>query len=119
MEMLGVVLWSDPKSKTAVFWCDDHGDLAYFTAQAGDPEYYEAFCAGDMVSFELVFERNMRRACNPSLVQQSVCEGLDGHLRDAARNAPRAGADDGQTVVPFRARDGAERLLPKRSAQNR
>lgn len=30
--MLGVVLWADIDDRKAVIWCEDHGNLAYYTA---------------------------------------------------------------------------------------
>ena len=59
--MYGVVLWSDARSNKAVFWCEDHGDLAYFQ---GDPatvnQTTSCFDAGDLVQFEVYHEAKLR-----------------------------------------------------------
>lgn len=82
--MLGVVLWCDKQSRKAVFWCEDHRDLAYYEATTdlaiGKPE----FDAGDIVRFELREDPYLRRAYNPCVVSDKGCSELPGWLRSTA-----------------------------------
>lgn len=78
--MLGVVIWSNPQERKAVIWCEDHGDLAYFSGETsvfGDI----GLDAGDLVDFEMTTERDLRRAHNPRLVTEDAYQGLDEQLR--------------------------------------
>lgn len=65
--MNGVVLWHDNTGGTAVIWCEDHADLAYFSAKmdaaalgrgAGD------LAAGDLLVFDIMMVGQQRRASN-------------------------------------------------------
>lgn len=103
--MIGIVLWSDPNDRKAVFWCEDHGDLAYYTGSLDRIGACSTFTAGDMVQFDVYCETECRRAANPSLVQQNACEGLDHHLRQRARETDRKiTPDTGGKVLAFRAK---------------
>lgn len=74
LNMFGVVLWSDVDERKAVIWCEDHGDLAFYTQ--ADCGSRVAFDPGDWVQFDLTLERNMRFAENPRLVAEGFCNGL-------------------------------------------
>ncbi|WP_370401285.1 hypothetical protein [Sulfitobacter sp. JB4-11] len=83
--MIGVVLWSDPDGKSAVFWCEDQGDLAYFE-QTEEPHVGgRLFVAGDMLSFDVAYEGRMRRASNPQVLVQHVGKSLPAQLRQTAK----------------------------------
>ena len=92
--MLGVVLWCDTQSRKAVFWCEDHRDLAYYEAttdpKCGMPE----FDAGDIVRFELRDDPYLRRAYDPCVVSDKSYSELPGWLRSTASvkltSGPRA-----------------------------
>lgn len=96
--MIGVVLWSDASDRKAVFWCEDHGDLAFYEQADGglDPEAF--FDAGDMVQFDVRIEANMRQARNARLVLEQACVGLPERL--AGKRPTRTSGKTG-TVVPF------------------
>lgn len=79
--MMGVVLWSDLDDQKAVFWCEDHGDLAYYDALAEGEICFDLLNAGDMVRFDVTLVHKVRRASNAQLVEQKVCHGLQDHLR--------------------------------------
>lgn len=103
--MIGVVLWSDPTDQKAVFWCEDQGDLAYYTSAPDDEDHHALFNAGDMVLFDVSVEKNYRKARNPRLIQENACTGLQSSLRETAevsggtaRQAPRS------NVVPLHAK---------------
>lgn len=81
--MYGVVLWSDQVDGKAVIWCEDHGDLAYFS-RALDGDAMPDLDAGDMVQFDLRQETRIRRATNPRLVVNQHCAGLADGLSQAA-----------------------------------
>ncbi|MEW9918662.1 hypothetical protein AB2B41_03550 [Marimonas sp. MJW-29] len=101
--MIGVVLWSDAAEQKAVFWCEDHGDLAYYDASRDEGKGKSAFCAGDMVEFDLSLERQVRRAHNASLIRPKVCHGLQDHLRANAKRqrAKNAAQERGGEVIAF------------------
>ncbi|MDF1727860.1 MAG: hypothetical protein P1U53_08925 [Sulfitobacter sp.] len=83
--MIGVVLWSDPAKGQAVFWCEDHGDLAYFSVGQDLSCAENAFTPGDMVEFDMTGRAEYREAQRPRLVRQQECLGLQRGLRAAAR----------------------------------
>lgn len=101
--MIGLVIWSDPKEKKAVFWCEDHGDLAYFDAghagTSGDAVDIPHLRAGDMVSFDLSVSGSVRRAHNPSMVTPKVCDGIQDHLLANGKVAGRDG--ERKTMVNY------------------
>ena len=98
--MIGVVLWSDPVDRKAVFWCEDQGDLAFYDSQIDTEDGYGFFDAGDLVQFEVSMERRMRLAHNAQLVRQNACTDLPDRLMEGAgqsSDAPSGGAK----IVPF------------------
>jgi len=108
--MMGVVLWSDTEDQKAVFWCEDHGDLAYFDASLDETLEQRLLHPGDMVQFDVSVVRKVRRAHNASLVETEVCNGLQEKLRDEARQ------NDDPLVAPLPA--NVVQLVP-REAQRR
>lgn len=123
--MFGVVLWSDTQAKSAVIWCEDHGDLAFYK----NPEQVQdtRFDAGDWVQFDVELERQQRLAVNPRLVAEGLYPELAGQLSTVSDNAmgsgghrptpirvqPRRVAE----VIPFNARrPGRERELNEDAA---
>ncbi|MGC1496725.1 MAG: hypothetical protein WA790_13025 [Sulfitobacter sp.] len=104
--MIGVVLWSDPADRKAVFWCEDQGDLAYYEDMSQEQDGFGFFDAGDMVQFEIKMERKLRRAQHPTLIQEHACSGLPESLRSTA---PRKSVDTGTRksakIIAFGKRD--------------
>lgn len=85
--MMGLVLWCDLDDQKAVFWCEDHGDLAYYDSSTEETVDFDRFGAGDMVMFDVILERKIRKARNACIVEQKVSNGLQDALRkSAARN---------------------------------
>jgi hypothetical protein len=93
--MYGVVLWSDSSAQKAVIWCEDQGELAFYTPSDRSVHNAPSLDAGDLVRFDVTVQKNMRRASNPQLLQQSHSPNLQTSLRssgagdqsdDAARN---------------------------------
>lgn len=108
--MIGVVLWSDPDGKSAVFWCEDQGDLAYFERQDEGYVAGSLYVAGDMVEFDVHYDGKMRRAVDPQLLHEKVCQNLPSRLRQTAQSQAdakqqAAAAQTGSAkVVPFEGR---------------
>lgn len=112
--MIGVVLWSDVAEQKAVFWCEDHGDLAYYDASVDTTRGASAFCAGDMVEFDLSFEQEIRRAHNACLIMPKVCHGLQEHLRANAKIVRKTAAVEAEpsgNVVAFSRKAAGEASL--------
>ncbi|MEC3862197.1 hypothetical protein VK792_12960 [Mesobacterium sp. TK19101] len=80
--MYGVVLWSDESERKAVIWCEDHGELAYFSANDQSALSGMPLDAGDLIQFDVRTERDLRRARNLRLVGErqypAIAERLTG-----------------------------------------
>ena len=115
--MIGVVLWSDAEAGKAVIWCEDHGDLAFYSTPEGDAVPRIFFDAGDMVSFEIKVERSMRCVTNPTLVVEKAGQSLPEALRHLT-SAPAPRSEAGASVVKFEQRPHGAKLpvLRKRAA---
>ena len=84
--MMGLVLWCDLNDQKAVFWCEDHGDLAFYDASQEVAADFGLLGAGDMVKFDVTLQSKIRRAHNACLVEQKVCNGLQDKLRQSAEH---------------------------------
>ncbi|SMP22734.1 hypothetical protein [Shimia sagamensis] len=83
--MNGVVLWHDNTGGTAVIWCEDHADLAYFSAETDAGALgsgAEKLAAGDLVVFDVMVIGRQRRASN--LRRLAPGTPLADHLLQAA-----------------------------------
>ncbi|UWR20945.1 cold shock domain-containing protein [Sulfitobacter sp. S190] len=92
--MYGVVLWSDTSHRKAVFWCEDHGDLAFYNPEGPSAE---GFGAGDMVQFDIEQAPKLRRAINPRLIDRQGHPDLPDQLRQEASKQPATAR-----ILPFR-----------------
>lgn len=103
--MIGVVLWSDQTDRKAVFWCEDHGDLAYY--EASDPNFDGSafFDAGDMVQFDVAVECRLRKAFNPIVVKEQACAGLPETLKRTASAQTQTSSGSSAKVIPFTRKD--------------
>lgn len=109
--MIGIVLWSDPADRKAVFWCEDQGDLAYFEDLDLADAAQDFFYAGDMVQFEVSSELRLRKAHDPKLLYEQTCSDLpDALRRNAAIAQPQDNLAESATVIPF-APLGTEKVL--------
>lgn len=102
--MIGLVIWSDEAEKKAVFWCEDHGDLAYYNAELDNRRFPPHLRPGDMVRFDVNCVQNIRRAQNAELVSRRTCTGIQDELRQRAATRDNAAAQDawdGSNVVRF------------------
>ncbi|MFP7673240.1 hypothetical protein ACG74X_07770 [Marivita sp. S0852] len=87
--MFGVVLWSDTTAQKAVIWCEDQGELAYYTPEECIHEA-PSLDAGDLVQFDVTVKQNVRKASNPQLLMQSHSPDLPRKLK--ASNLASSGA---------------------------
>ncbi len=123
--MFGVVLWSDTIDNKAVIWCEDHGDLAYFSgkselASGRGGEVFATLDAGDLVHFELQEGAKMRHVRNPQLIEQgghvALGEMLRGQPHEASRSAsnlsPKAPSNAAYSaqIIPFARKDDRQSL---------
>ncbi|MEX0304333.1 MAG: hypothetical protein AB3N24_18080 [Leisingera sp.] len=99
--MIGVVLWSDEPLNKAVIWCDDQGDLAFYSNKA--EANTQVLNPGDWVEFDLTLSGNFRIAENLSVLLEQGSPDLAEKLSAAAGccKSPAAGAHDSGKVVPF------------------
>lgn len=99
-------MWSDPRACRAVFWCEDHGDLAYYTADPISNPEAAAFCAGDLVQFDVTVRSDFRAASNARLVGGKVSDTLQADLKQTADRAGqmRCGAE-ASNIVAFNLND--------------
>ena len=88
--MFGVVLWSDATAQKAVIWCEDQGELAYYTPAENSVHQAPALDAGDLIQFDVTIQKNMRRATNPQLLQPSHSPDLPNNLRASQKKPDTA-----------------------------
>lgn len=98
--MYGVVLWSDDAENKAVFWCEDHGDLAFF--HGTEDTAAMAFDAGDLVEFDVYIDCKLRRARNACVVHQAMSPDLPRTL--LTYTTPEKRVTGIGNVIPFQAR---------------
>lgn len=83
----GVVLWSDKNDRTAIIWCDDHGDLAFYrdTETAGDAKAMPE--VGDLVCFDIEDRGALRYARDLKAVNEGRFPDIAERLTHAAECA--------------------------------
>ncbi|CAN0581447.1 unnamed protein product, partial [Ectocarpus sp. 12 AP-2014] len=99
--MFGVVLWSDRNDSKAVVWCEDHGDLAYFSEPLDDEGCRLEI--GDLIHFEVSLEQDLRLVQKPRKVTNGAFQGL----ADTLRMLPT----EGPVVVPGKCQDEAADVI--------
>ncbi|MGP6086245.1 hypothetical protein [Antarctobacter jejuensis] len=98
-QMLGVILWADANDRKAVIWCEDHGNLAYYTGSEQNLHDGMNLDAGDLIQFELREDRDMRRARNLRRVDAGYAPSIVHDLRKCREPAPQCSSAG--TVVEF------------------
>ncbi|QPM89417.1 hypothetical protein PSAL_006360 [Pseudooceanicola algae] len=125
--MFGIVLWRSPDSKSAVVWCEDHGDLAFFRSGTSRTTKGEICLeAGDLLQFDLSEFGEIRLVEDPHLIEEEHYPCLARRLREAgggvksAREMPQMEAqagtnvgNHGRTVVPFPGKFVDDREQPR------
>ncbi len=99
-QMYGVVLWTDARDSKAVIWCEDHGNLAFYTPPEQSVHQGVQIDAGDLIQFDMQENAEFRRASNLRRVDCGFAPALARNLRQSA-NTPGDGIE---SVVPFRRR---------------
>lgn len=97
--MFGVVLWSDRTTQKAVIWCEDQGELAFYTQSDSNLHNAPVLDAGDLIQFEVTIQERMRRASNPQLLESCHSPDLPRSLRASQRRMCGAGAQVARKVV--------------------
>ncbi|MCA0920965.1 hypothetical protein [Pseudooceanicola nanhaiensis] len=105
-----------------MIWCEDHGDLAYFSAADGELCDGIGLDAGDLVQFDLTEDRVMRRARNPRIVAEEQYPTLATRLQEANHmasekvNIPPVSRPEGEEgsaiVLPFAPRRKTAKTRP-------
>lgn len=101
-QMYGVVLWTDDRDSKAVIWCEDHGNLAFYSDRGGSLHDGVSLDAGDLIQFEVGEEQDMRMARNPQRVEAGHAPSLASDLRSGGRRrkpATRRGAAAGLAKI--------------------
>ena len=94
--MYGVVLWTDASESKAVIWCEDHGNLAYYSEPEVTFDSGGALDAGDLIQFDLREEREYRRARNLRRIDKAHAPALPTRLSGGLEMRNR-----GSNVVAF------------------
>ncbi|MCT4558469.1 MAG: hypothetical protein N4A61_10465 [Pelagimonas sp.] len=107
-KMFGVVLWTDTNDSKAVIWCEDHGDLAYYTAPEQMMHDGVSLDPGDLIQFDCREGPDHRRARNLERVVAGHAPNLPSNLGAQERiqrvkrgGQPRATPSRGSNVVAF------------------
>lgn len=106
--MFGVVLWSAENEQKAVIWCEDHGNLAFYTEKQSSMHGGVSLDAGGLVSFELCEDDSLRYAQNPKLVAQDEYPDLACRVKEHDKRVGTGGMDrqnDGKNIISFRPKD--------------
>lgn len=108
--MNGVVLWSDASLHKAVIWCEDQGDLAFYTQQTHQDlvDLHE----GDLICFDITLRQNTRMVENPQVLAEAACTGLAQSLAGTRSDIvePNKGGDrNPDQVISFAARSKKKR----------
>lgn len=87
-QMFGVVLWADASDHKAVIWCEDHGNLAYYTGNDTSLHGDIDLDAGDLIQFDLREERDMRHARNLRRVDAGHAPSIVHDLKQGQQSEP-------------------------------
>jgi hypothetical protein len=89
--MYGVVLWTDARDSKAVIWCEDQGNLAFYSEPGPEMAAGVTLDAGDLIQFDLREEAACRRAHNLQRVEPGHAPGLPASLRSKSTHADGSG----------------------------
>jgi hypothetical protein len=90
--MFGVVLWSDAAARKAVIWCEDQGELAFYTPGEGCIHDGPMFDAGDLIRFDVIVQQNVRTVRNPEVLMPSHSPDLPKKLRAGTQSSANSAA---------------------------
>lgn len=100
--MLGVILWSDPETRKAVIWCEDHGQLAFYHPDPAQVRVAEELAVGDLVKFELRQDSNLRYAHNVILVSGKQYKDIAENLVSSTQSKKNDANDILGNVIEFK-----------------
>lgn len=107
--MFGVVLWSNTKERTAVIWCEDHGDLAIYNEAEAICPCTSLLGEGDLVRVEMKEKNGLRQVRSAVIIEAGHAVGLPTAIKGAATEAAASRQSaystrnrvSDSTVVPF------------------
>lgn len=112
--MIGIILWSDAAAGKAVIWCEDQGDLAFYS-HVGTFESY-TICIGDWVLFDLKLENDLRLAFNIEVLAEPGCpslaEGLSASQEEPQKTTSLRQVEQGGLLRTSAASAASTRLSP-------
>ena len=79
--MRGVIIWHCTKTRQAVVWCDDSGDLAYAKSVSCWLRPHDDAAVGDYVAFELAGKSPARLCAAIEVIAAGHAPGLADRLR--------------------------------------
>lgn len=82
--MLGIVLWADQEARKAVIWCNDHGKLAFITADSHLDATAAIPSEGSLCGIETIERGEMRLCVSIKLICPDVLPLLAESLLEAA-----------------------------------
>ena len=107
-QMFGVVLWSDEAENKAVIWCEDHGNLAFYTQTEAAGVADLSIDAGDLIQFDLREHQQMRFARNLKLVSEdqfpTIADTLTGVRNRLNGGSGRFDRRAGGNIIPMEMR---------------
>lgn len=86
--MIGIVLWSDATAGKAVIWCEDQGDLAFYSHVGSFEDY--GIRVGDWVLFDVKLQGDLRLAHSIEVLHEPGCPNVADGL--SASKPKRGGA---------------------------
>ena len=80
-EIFGVVLWCDGNNESAVIWCEDHAQLAFYK-KSGQEDVTDQFelQVRDLVKFDVIQLGELRMASNIALMSATEYPSLTRDL---------------------------------------
>ena len=113
--MMGVILWKNTNDGSAVIWCEDHGDLAYFDRPPDAMDAPWTLQAGDLVTFQLDAGSGIRRCRHLRFVDAHQYPGLAEELLSAGQKdaaAPPVIGQGGKVIDLNAERRAAQKRSP-------
>ncbi len=112
--MYGVVIWANADQHKAIIWCEDQGDLAYYTKDCASALDGMSLDPGDLIHFDMRLERSLRMVDNPQRVESASHVGLASSLTETnsqPTHTTRKASAENIVAFPSRAPSTGE-LMP-------
>lgn len=108
--MIGVVLWSEQSLSKAVIWCDDQGDLAFYSG--ADGAALLDLRPGDWVEFDIALSGKFRIANNLRVLVEQGSPGLADQLSTATPSGKPTSCEDSVCKTAGGPADGKGTIVP-------